>query len=108
MRGMRCPLPGGAVHPRRAGCSEQVEELAIAGGFGSYLDAGNDGRIGLIPPELAPRVRVLGNAALSGASMLLLNRGFRPAAQALAAQAETVDLTSSEEFLAAYTEGMLF
>ena len=87
---------------------DQVEELAIAGGFGSYLDAGNAGRIGLIPPELAPRVRVLGNAALSGASMLLLNRGFRPAAQALAAQAETVDLTSSEEFLAAYTEGMFF
>ncbi|HIU31971.1 MAG TPA: DUF4445 domain-containing protein [Candidatus Caccousia avistercoris] len=87
---------------------DQVEELAIAGGFGSYLDAGNAGRIGLIPPELAPRVRVLGNAALSGASMLLLNRDFRPAAQALAAQAETVDLTSSEEFLAAYTEGMFF
>ena len=40
--------------------------------------------------------------------MLLLNRDFRPAAQALAAQAETVDLTSSEEFLAAYTEGMFF
>lgn len=83
-------------------------ELAVAGGFGSYLDVNSAGRIGLLPEELVPRVRVRGNAALSGAAMLLLNRGFIPHSEALAAGARTVDLSTSAEFMSAYTEGMFF
>ena len=51
---------------------------------------------------------MLGNAALSGAAMLLLNRGFIPRSEALAAGARTVDLSTSAEFMNAYTEGMFF
>ena len=89
-------------------CGADAAELAVAGGFGSYLDVDSAGRIGLLPEELVPRVRVLGNAALSGAAMLLLNRGFIPHSEALAAGARTVDLSTSAEFMNAYTEGMFF
>lgn len=89
-------------------CGADAAELAVAGGFGSYLDVNSAGRIGLLPEELVPRVRVLGNAALSGAAMLLLNRGFIPHSEALAAGARTVDLSTSAEFMSAYTEGMFF
>ena len=89
-------------------CGADAAELAVAGGFGSYLDLDSAGRIGLLPEELVPRVRVLGNAALSGAAMLLLNRGFIPHSEALAAGARTVDLSTSAEFMSAYTEGMFF
>lgn len=89
-------------------CGADAAELAVAGGFGSYLDVDSAGRIGLLPEELVPRVRVLGNAALSGAAMLLLNRGFIPRSEALAAGARTVDLSTSAEFMNAYTEGMFF
>ncbi|MDD6175157.1 MAG: ASKHA domain-containing protein [Firmicutes bacterium] len=88
--------------------SGDVAELAVAGGFGSYIDLANAGRIGLIPPELVPRARVLGNAALNGASMLLLNRSFLPVSERLAAAAETVNLSTSPEFLEEYTNGMFF
>ena len=89
-------------------CGADAAELAVAGGFGSYLDVNSAGRIGLLPEELVPRVRVLGNAALSGAAMLLLNRGVIPHSEALAAGARTVDLSTSAEFMNAYTEGMFF
>lgn len=87
---------------------ERVEELAVAGGFGSYLDVERAGRIGLIPAELVPRVRVVGNAALDGAAMLLLDKTRVPACEALARRARTEDLTSSAQFLQYYTDGMFF
>lgn len=86
----------------------QVDELAIAGGFGSYLDVNNAGRIGLIPGELVPKVRILGNAALQGASMLLLDQPKIPDCEAMTRQARTVDLASNPLFLQAYTDGMFF
>lgn len=87
---------------------EDVAELAVAGGFGSYLDVVNAGRIGLIPEKLVPKVRVLGNAALSGASMLLLNRELLEHSDALAQSSKIVDLAGNPVFQDAYMEGMMF
>ncbi|MCI9224850.1 MAG: DUF4445 domain-containing protein [Acutalibacter sp.] len=95
------------IHRAGITCRE-IDELAVAGGFGSYLDVGNAGKLGLLPGELVQKVRVIGNAALSGASMLLLNRDLRKYSESLAAQAETVDLSTDPFFMEAYTEGMLF
>ena len=81
------------IHRAGITCRE-IDELAVAGGFGSYLDVGNAGKLGLLPGELVQKVRVIGNAALSGASMLLLNRDLRKYSESLAAQAETVDLST--------------
>lgn len=95
------------MHTRGVSCAD-VAELAVAGGFGSYLNAANAGRIGLIPGELVPKVRILGNAALSGASMLLLDRELAPACERLARSAETLELSSDPIFTQYYTEGMFF
>ena len=80
----------------------------MAGGFGSYLNPANAGRIGLIPEELVPRVRILGNAALSGASMLLLDRELIPACERLAQRAEILELSANPIFTQYYTDGMFF
>ncbi len=90
-----------------AGC-EEVEELAVAGGFGSYLDIGNAGAIGLLPAELLTKVRILGNAALSGASMLLLSVPLRGEIEVLARRTETVSLAANPTFAEEYMERMLF
>lgn len=82
--------------------------LLIAGGFGSYLDIANAGRIGLIPCELLPRVRAVGNAALIGAAMLLLNQDYRTDCAWYAENATVVDLSSSPVFAEEYMTGMLF
>ena len=85
-----------------------VEELGVAGGFGSYLDIENAGFIGLLPEELLPRVRILGNAALAGASMLLLSRGLREGCEALARETKLVSLAANPDFAAEYMERMMF
>ena len=86
----------------------QVETLYIAGGFGSYLRIESAAAIGLIPPALAVRADVIGNAALSGAVMILLQKNHREVCVGLAGKAKTLELTTSADFIEAYTEGMLF
>lgn len=92
-----------------AGVAEaDVARLDVAGGFGSYLHVPSAGRIGLLPQSLLPQVRVVGNAALSGACMILLCRAFAVQADALAADAVTIELSANPVFSDAYTNGMLF
>ena len=87
---------------------EDVVELAIAGGFGSYLSLDSAAAIGLIPPGLKPRCRVLGNAALAGAAMLLHSRPLLAESAALADAAVTADLATDPIFMEQYVEQMMF
>lgn len=87
---------------------DDIAGLSIAGGFGSYLNLESAARIGLLVPELLDRTIVIGNAALGGASMLLLDRGLRGESEKLARSSETIDLSSNPVFTRYYTEGMLF
>ena len=95
------------LHTAGIGC-ENVDALYIAGGFGSYLDVKNAGRIGLIPSELVPRVRVLGNAALTGASLLLLSLPQRQKYEEEARKIKLVELASNPVFAAEYMERIMF
>ncbi len=93
----------------RAGlCRDRLTQTAIAGGFGSYLDLRSAASIGLLPRELVGRCRVLGNAALSGASMLLRRRALEEESLWLARRAESLDLASDPIFMEQYIEQMLF
>ncbi len=87
---------------------DEVSALYIAGGFGSYLDVGNAGKIGLLPEELTDRVRVLGNAALTGAAMLLLCGDLREACETLARSTRIVELATNPVFVSEYMERMMF
>ena len=87
---------------------DQASALYVAGGFGSYLNMQSAGEIGLIPSSLTNRVQVIGNAALTGAAMLLLNTELRATATALAQTASTADLASSPVFSELYMNGMMF
>ena len=87
---------------------DDIAGLSIAGGFGSYLNLESAAKIGLLVPELLDRTIVIGNAALGGASMLLLDMGLRAESEKLARSSETIDLSSNQVFTNYYTEGMLF
>ena len=100
--GMRTLLREASVSPRAVG------ELLVAGGFGSYLNAENAMRIGLLPEELRGRIRTVGNAALGGASMLLLSVSLRNEAESLARSAVTTELSTNAAFSEYYMTGMLF
>ncbi len=85
-----------------------LRELSIAGGFGSYIDIANAMCIGLIPRVSVDRVRVLGNAALAGADMILLDKSAVSRAVAIAARARTVELSNDPIFQEQYMENMGF
>ena len=95
------------LHTAGLAC-EDVSGLLIAGGFGSYLDVENGARIGLFPAEMLACIRVVGNAALSGASMILLNKEYRSVCEEYAKNATIVELSTDPFFADEYMERMMF
>ncbi len=92
-----------------ANCSlDEVKTMYLAGGFGSHLDLNSAAQIGLFPQELTERVRVIGNAALDGAAMLLLNTANRESLAELQQQAQHVRLDGNPVFADNYISAMLF
>lgn len=84
-----------------------VPAFYIAGGFGQYLGLASAARIGLLPKGLVGVAKTVGNAALGGASMLLLDTTLREKIQTLAKGARLVDLSTNTTFIDSYTMGMM-
>nr|MBP6671369.1 DUF4445 domain-containing protein [Gemmatimonadales bacterium] len=83
----------------RAGLGpEALDEVLVAGAFGSYLDLRSALRIGMFPPVPRGRIRQLGNAAGHGARQLLVSPARRQRAEALAGRAEHVELSGEPSF----------
>ena len=87
--------------------TEEVSELVIAGGFGSFLDKNSALRIGLLPQVLPERIRHVGNAAGAGAALALTQEGERRL-RALTERCEYLELSSSRVFMDRYIESMMF
>lgn len=87
---------------------DDVSRIYVAGGFGSYLDVSSAGRIGLLPQGLVSKVEVCGNAALIGASMVLLDRATVEVAEKLSKQAMVLDLATNPYFAECFMQGMMF
>lgn len=50
---------------------EEIETVYLAGGFGYHMNVGKAAAIGLLPEELAAKVRPVGNSSLEGARLYL-------------------------------------
>jgi Uncharacterized metal-binding protein len=85
-----------------------VENLYIAGAFGTYIDLQNSEKIGLIPTGFTEKTICLGNAALTGASDILLNDDAKHFAESLADNIKIVDLSGNNTFIEAYYANMVF
>ena len=88
--------------------ARDVSTLYIAGGFGSHLNVNSAAAIGLFPAELASRVKVLGNAALSGAAELLLNGHRLERTREIASLSRHVNLGGNPRFNENYMDQMFF
>ena len=87
---------------------DEISSLLVAGGFGKYLNMHSATKIGLLPAETLSKTEVVGNAALAGASMLLLCSDERDKAARLARSATVVELASDPIFSEFYMNSMLF
>ena len=85
---------------------DSVSSLTIAGGFGRYLNIPNAIRVGLLPPVAAQRVRAVGNAALDGASRLLLNTDLQDELRQKIDGVQVVDLATNPYFVRRFMESM--
>jgi uncharacterized 2Fe-2S/4Fe-4S cluster protein (DUF4445 family) len=65
-------------------------------------------KIGLIPEGFARKALAIGNAAGAGAAMVLLSRDIREQSEKIGELTQTVELSTSEDFMEAYINGMMF
>ena len=77
---------------------QEIDEVIIAGAFGTNLDPQNAVRIGLLPRIPINRIHAIGNAAGAGARMMLVSEKARLHTIALAKEIEYLELTVSPDF----------
>ncbi|MFN8455147.1 MAG: ASKHA domain-containing protein [Anaerolineae bacterium] len=87
---------------------EAVEEVIVAGAFGSFLDIKSALDIGLFPALPHARYKQVGNAAGAGAKWALLSLAARRRAQQIAGQTRYIELTAFPKFNRLFAAGMLF
>jgi uncharacterized 2Fe-2S/4Fe-4S cluster protein (DUF4445 family) len=75
-----------------------LEEVLLAGAFGSYIHPDAARMIGLVPAVDVKRIRAVGNAAGEGAKIALLSYREREAAEAIPSRVEYVELSGREDF----------
>jgi uncharacterized 2Fe-2S/4Fe-4S cluster protein (DUF4445 family) len=75
-----------------------VQQVLLAGSFGSYLSAASAVRIGLVPKLPVLRIVAAGNVAGEGAKMALLSIRERAGARALLEEVTYVELSDRSEF----------
>lgn len=83
-----------------------IEEVLIAGAFGSYMHPENAMHLGLLPKIPFSRVRAVGNAAGTGARMMLISKSARHKAEELAKKIKYLELTVYPEFPLFYARGI--
>lgn len=85
-----------------------IKHIFLAGAFGNYIHAESALRIGLLPAVPAERIHFVGNAACSGAQMILLARRWRQLAKDLARKIEYVEIANEPDFQTVFADCMLF
>lgn len=87
---------------------EDVNELLIAGGFGKFLNLDSAAAIGLFPAEMVDRAQSIGNAAIEGASALLVSQEAGRAVETIADANAYLELSTSAAFNGFYVDCMMF
>jgi uncharacterized 2Fe-2S/4Fe-4S cluster protein (DUF4445 family) len=90
-----------------AGLSAQdIDQVVIAGAFGTYIDVSSAIVIGMFPPLPLERFSQVGNAAGMGAKLALVSREQRAKAVEIARQVEYIELTNDRRFVDEFARAM--
>ena len=85
---------------------DSLDEILVAGGFGSSLDIESAVAIGLLPDLPRTRFRVIGNSSLQGAVVCAMSPEAASLAQAIARRVTYMDLTRHPGFQGQFTRAM--
>ncbi len=86
----------------------QIKHILMAGAFGNYIRRESALRIGLLPNVPPERIRFVGNAASSGARMVLLSSRYRTIANDLADAIEYIEIGHDPDFQMVFADSLLF
>jgi len=88
--------------------AEELDRVLLAGAFGNYMDRRSALRIGLLPPVEEECVLGLGNAASTGAGMMLVSMNERQRALELAKKIQYVELAGNDRFRELFVDCLAF
>jgi len=80
-----------------------IATIYFAGAFGNYLDKKNATIIGMIPETDFDRIKNIGNGAVTGANIALINRRERKVLDAIAGKIAYIELNAEPSFMDDYT-----
>lgn len=84
-----------------------LSRVYLAGGFGMHLNVANAIAIGLLPGFREDQVRVVGNTALAGALLALVDRSTLGEMEDLRARLEVIELNLAEDFEDHYIDHLM-
>jgi uncharacterized 2Fe-2S/4Fe-4S cluster protein (DUF4445 family) len=85
-----------------------LDEVLLAGSFGTYIDPQSARVLGLVPPVPVERIRAVGNAASEGARMALASFREREIAFELPAFVEYLELSGAPDFNDRFLRNLAF
>lgn len=85
-----------------------LDEVMLAGSFGTYINPESARVLGLVPPVAVERIRAVGNAASEGAKMALMSFREREVALELPAFVEYVELSGAADFNDRFIRNLAF
>lgn len=85
---------------------DDLDEVVIAGMFGSYIPKDNAVSVGLFPDMPYEKIKLSGNLAGTGAAKALLDEEFRAATEEQAVQIKHIELADKEEFEREFVNAM--
>jgi len=88
--------------------AHEIDEVLLAGSFGTYVDPASARAIGLVPHVDLGRVTAVGNSALEGAKIALLSFREQQLGFGLAERIDYVELSSCPEFDAVFVDALAF
>lgn len=77
---------------------QDIDEVLLAGAFGSYVDKFSALQIGLIPPVPPHKINSVGNAAGTGARKILVSKDVRRKAEMIADKVIHLELSCRTDF----------
>jgi len=84
----------------------EIEQVIIAGAFGTYIDVASAITIGMLPKLPLKRFRQVGNAAGTGARLALISRQKRAEAQAIARKIKYIELAADPKFMSTFVDAI--
>jgi uncharacterized 2Fe-2S/4Fe-4S cluster protein (DUF4445 family) len=87
---------------------EKLDQVILAGAFGTYINAEAAMILGMFPDCDLRNVHAVGNAAGDGARIALLNRDKRAEADEIARKVEYIELTIEHDFQKEFIDALSF